>query len=112
MGVVYLQHRCRLSLVCSPSLSTRYKIPAAVHILNQVYFCSFCAFRASFRQKSQDASAEIIVKLYMDRTTSTRWAGRWQNHSDQGTYPQGVEFTFSARPYFFAHAQLGAGSRG
>ena len=42
--------------------SMRYEIPAAVHVLDRVCSCSYVLFRAFFKHKSQDASAETILR--------------------------------------------------
>ena len=62
MGVVCLQHRCRSSPVCSPSLSTRYEIPAAVHVLVRVYSCFFVLLGLLLSINHKTLLSETIVK--------------------------------------------------
>ena len=69
-------------------------------------------FRAFFKHKSHDASTETIVKpcnLTVQPPRDRRIEGK---ATQMGAYPRGVEFTFSARPYFLALVQSGAENRG
>ena len=69
-------------------------------------------FRAFFKHKSQDASTETIVKprnLTVQPPRDRRIEGKT---TQMGAYPRSVEFTFSARPYYLALVQSGAGNKG